>query len=524
MTPIILNLDSALDWTAEVRKLWKLLDWDGMRKLYGPHIQSQPWTSRCDELSLIGLVSSLFVERAYRLPDCKEDSARAEEREDRMPTRLRQQWRERQLRRPRAQRNTSCESPIQEPRLNGEEPFFRSPCIHHSGVVECYGIYVDRADTILARQGLLQQVPTKCHDRPAVFLCPERIHSIYPTLMGLREGFRHPLPLSANPALVNLRMTLLHELGHHFFPVHRSGSGPFLAEALANLFCYHGLDSERQAWLFYKTWHLQPPEYSAYRALRVLCEAVADGLAAVALCFQGVLDGWVSLPRWVTRCLRPRFHYLHSTLEVALVADAAASLGFLAELAQTIPHEGSSWFERDYIEDLCRPAFEWCEEKIPADFLLDLYRKVNMATWVTNGELPPDVWNRMKGPWVEHAVRLTDADLERFLAYYASHTMSSWPLLWSLELARLLQANRDTVNPTVLQAALDRARAVATDGNAYWWDLLGAIELIEAGLDISAIAALEGLTASNVRRIREAATRALASLRKALRTSRGTDP
>ena len=117
----------------------------------------------------------------------------------------------------------------------------------------------------------------------SIFLCPERIHGIYPAVISLGEHLRHPLRLSSNPALVSLQMTLLHELGHHFFPVHRSGAGRFFSEALANLFCPHGLGPDEQAWLLYKSWHLQPPEDSAYRPLRVLCEADSDCRFAVAV-------------------------------------------------------------------------------------------------------------------------------------------------------------------------------------------------------------------------------------------------
>ena len=184
---------------------------------------------------------------------------------------LSRDWQDRQRRRSTNEQGNRDKIPKRRPSFSGEEPLFRRPRVGEPGAIECYGIYVNDAATLLdhwgfSNEGLLTMRgwPKTLIEpgSPAIFLCPENIHGIYPTIVSLREEFRHSLSLSSNPALVNLRMILLHELGHHFFPVHRSGAQRFLSEALANLYCHRGLDRES---------NLAALQNLAFAAARILC-------------------------------------------------------------------------------------------------------------------------------------------------------------------------------------------------------------------------------------------------------------
>lgn len=63
--PVIINVNSAFDWTKEVRDLWKGIDWDSLKSTIVPSVTKESWERRRDELVLIGLCSSLLIERAY---------------------------------------------------------------------------------------------------------------------------------------------------------------------------------------------------------------------------------------------------------------------------------------------------------------------------------------------------------------------------------------------------------------------------------------------------------------------------
>jgi hypothetical protein len=415
MSPFIVNLDSAFDWTPEIRQIWERIDWGAIRQGIAAQIPSESWTSRGNELRLVGLVSNLVIDDAYDLPQCKERRDRVEEPED--P--LSREWRERQLGTAKNERDGRNHPPNRRPRLSGEEPFFRSPCSGKTGVVECYGIYVDDVAAILSRRGLLQSVPVTCHHAPAILLCPERIHDIYPTVARRGEGLRHFLPLASNPALVNLRLTLLHELGHHFFPVHRSGSGRFLGEALANLFCYHGLSREEQAWLLYKSWLLQPPEYSAYRPLSVLCEADADWRLAVGMGFHGGLNGWRNLPTKGSHSLE---RHLGASLTMALASDAAACKGLWWDELRNLVTEENRWllnWESNHLHFHMRPHDDGY---MPGDLVLDLYRRNDLAPWTTNRGLPADLWASWgygdDVSWPEDCLGISDDDADGWVEIY----------------------------------------------------------------------------------------------------------
>lgn len=526
--PLIMNFDSAFDWTAELRQIWEELDLDEIRLRVSPQISSQSWIGRRNEVGLVGLVSSLMIEDCYGLPQWKDTQEKTEKDGD--P--LCRDWRERQLAR-RERQNCRWSH------LSGEEPFFRSPRVATAGVVECYGIYVEAAAPILSSRGLFDRVPASLHQTPAIFLCPERIHDIYPTVIRLREHLRHPLPLSSNPALVNLSTTLLHELGHHFFPTHRSGAGRFLGEGLANLFCYHSLDQQRQAWLLYKSWHLQPPEYSAYRPLSVLCESDSDCRSAVAACFDGGLCGWASLPKKNGDVFE---RALGAALTMALAADAAACKGLwwdeLRQIVADEKHRFLHWDDGNFHFHMNR---HMCGD-VPADFVLDLYRQSDLADWATMADFPSQIWgswgcgSRWNEPgdginWPHDCISVVEADAERWLAYYASAKDTPLASVICEKLVPLLRANPQAVSQTALVAALDLALAVANDRNAPWFDRVPAIQLIETCADTGSIFASDALWmfahftftlesvagAEDYGDVHDAALKAVAALRAAAR-------
>jgi len=503
MNPVIINFDSAFDWKVEVRQMWEGLDWEGIRRSVAPQISFESWIDRRNELALIGLVPSLVIEKSYRTPHWEGEQEQPEERDNQ----LLQEWRERQLGGNRQQAQ----------RFNGEEPFLRSPLVGRDGVVECYGIYVEDAHTFLDLNGLLEKTPSVNHS-PAIFLCPERILEIYSTILRLGEHLRCPLPLSLNPALINLRMTLLHELGHHFFPVHRAGARQFLSEGLANFFCHHGSNQDQQAWLLYKSWHLQPPEYSAYRPLNVLCNADDDCRAAVAACFQGTLDGWASLPKLDSHRLERKFG---ASLGMALALDGPTCNGlWWGELRQIVSEE-NRWMLHWDGNHLFHHVRKRGDMHMPADLVLDLYRQNNLAQWAIDEELHGGFWsgwaNGDEVRWPDDCIQITDQDVDTWLEFYATSPDLQIATVICRKLSRLLKQITPHDRPAV-KLALERAVSVATDNQAMWFDRVAAIEFIEACSDVDSIPILEAILAASEGAwgggsdVREATAKALAAL------------
>jgi hypothetical protein len=503
MTPIIVNFDSEFDWTLEVQHIWEGLDWEGILRSVAPQISFESWINRRNDLALIGLVPSLVIEESYRTPHWEGEQDQPEGRDNQ----LLQDWRERQRR-----------GSGRVPRFNGEEPFLRSPRVGRDGVVECYGIYVEDAHTILDLNGLLEKASSVKHS-PAIFLCPERIFEIYPTILRLGEHLRHPLALSSNPALINLQMTLLHELRHHFFPVHRAGARQFLSEGLANLFCHYGSNQDQQAWLLYKSWYLQPPEYSAYRPLNVLCNADGDCRAAVAACFQGTLDGWVSLPKKDSHRLDRN---IGASLNMALASDGAASNGLWWGELRQIVSEKNRWLLDWDGNHLFHHSRKQGDAHMPADLVLDLYRQNNLAQWATNEELHGGFWggwaNGDEVRWPDDCIQITEQDMEAWIEFYATSQDLRIATVICRKLARLLKQITPHDRPAV-KPALERAVSVVTDDQAMWFDRVAAIEFIEACSDAGAIPALEAILAESEGAwdggsdVREAVAKALVALR-----------
>ncbi len=517
MAPIIVNLDSAFDWTVDVGQIWEQLEFERIRQALVPQISPEEWVDRSKRLAVIGLVSSQLIDNAYRLPAWEEANDRSENHDE--P--LLQDWRKRQLGPRPSDDEGKNNFPGRGRCFNGEEPFFHSPRVGHMGIVECYGIYTQDASTFLGQRGLLDKLPADTHHAPAILLCPERIHGIYPTIMTLGEEFRQALPLSSNPALVNLRMTLIHELGHHFFPVQRCGGKRFLSEALANLFCKKALTPKEQAWLLYKTWHLQPPEYSAYRPLSVLCDADSDCRAAVARCFHSSLDGWASLPAKDGENLMRR---IGASLSMALAADAEPCIGLWRHELWTLGSKENRWFLPCGDGILHFHLHRNRGGHLPADLLLDLYRQNDLAKWAMQPAVPQEFWMRWGNgavAWPNDHICIPPTDVDPWLEYYAN-SPDDTPLA-SVICEKLVAAVKVTLpdlrSPAV-RSALHHALAVAKNLKCNWFDRVPAMQLIEACRDVSAVVDLETISGHSSGDVGAAAAKAAQSLRANIEVAR----
>ena len=149
------------------------------------------------------------------------------------------------------------------------------------GIVEPLGLYTPLARTFARSAPLLPEwksrytpdkgtpggkktldglLPPEVKDEPAIFICPELLFNLPCELAdALQTGEPHPDP-SRNWTELFLRMTILHEIGHHLLPVPASTS-VIVSEALANAFCASLLAKDERPWLFAKAWLLQPSMY-----------------------------------------------------------------------------------------------------------------------------------------------------------------------------------------------------------------------------------------------------------------------
>lgn len=102
---------------------------------------------------------------------------------------------------------------------------------------------------------------------PVVLLCPRVIERLAGSFARRLEGRLLEAPSDVDVlerALV--RMTLLHEIGHHVFPVSNGGRFEYLSEGLAHLFTAAFLSPAERLWLYAKS-ELQPVAYSTWRLL-----------------------------------------------------------------------------------------------------------------------------------------------------------------------------------------------------------------------------------------------------------------
>ena len=500
--PLVVNFDSAMDWTAEVRSLWAALDWEQVRRAVAPSVDPEAWSRRIGELGVIGLASSLAMQRTREEPPWQWCDKKRDDDEL-----LRQRWLERQ----QGRRNND-----DRPRFSGEEPFLQPPCVVSGGIAECFGIYVTDPDPLFRSLGWdASRIPAELRKRAAILLCPERLHEVYPSVMRVSETLRHAPPLSSNPALMNLRLTLLHELGHHLFPVHRAGAGDYLCEALANLFCYRAISQDEQAWLLYKSWFLQPPEYSAYRPLSVICEADADIARATEACFEGTLDAWSMLPVkgqpvWELATGAGR--------TMALGLDHAACIGTWRMGLGRLMSQANKWLLPWDGGDVPLAMVDRHRgEGVPADLLLDLYRQRDVSRWLRTADAPDDFWCRWSCSavsWPQDSMRFESDDIDQWMDMFAVEKPSwRWQALLAC-LVQLLHAEPGAGSSKGRTRACDRAVAVVLDKGAEWYTRVDAIRLLAAASWTPAIPILEAIGArASSDDVARAAVEALASLR-----------
>lgn len=456
MNPAVINISSGHDWSSDVTTLLAQADWFGIHNRVAHTISVEDWNSRCKSLGFVGLVSELTVDQVYN-NHCK---ATARDRES--------EWLN-QRKRPDGDRT-----------VNSESPLSRRAAIGTAHAVDCFGLYVSRGSDVLQRQGTLECVPESLWDRPAIFLCPERILSIYPALSSSKRSLRYAPTVTSNPVLALLRLTLLHELGHHFFPIHQSNASHYLTEALANFFVHRTTSVEDQSLLIYKTCLLQSVEYSAYRPLDVLCTLDHDCLTAVSFCFNGDLDGWKSLPAKPNLCIE---RLAGSQITMALAADAAPCIGlWLNALKNAIPSGNLPlhWDDDNYILWHSRR-----DAVVPVDLLIDLYSNANLRHWIGDPTLSRHFWGRWgmgdDVRWPEDALHFDKSDLPFMASHYAQSDGTGLSSVICQKMVDVIDANPGLFTMSELEPAKIQAtkvlKFVGNDG-PNWFDRIPAANLL----------------------------------------------
>lgn len=378
--PLIVNIDSQLDWTQEVTQTWNAIDWLSLLDNLRCSVGNAAWARRRDQLGFIGLCSSLRFERSLdalpRFANTNEEMS-GDDHDERK--RAEENWAERQSRELNSERIPTC----------------RRARVSRQTVIDYFGLYCDEAISVLTPLSALDQVPVDYHFRPAIFLCPERIAEVFPALSNGCAKLRRELPPDNQAHLAALKLTLLHEVGHHFFPIHRATGNKYVSEAFANYFCWGGLDSNEREWLAYKSYLLQPPEYSAYRPLSELIR-VTEGLEdSVSAAFVASMNAFRD-----ESSLNYHDHYRHRRVQArlgaagikALSADVAPFLGLAHGVSARI--NGSNAWYQTIAHDLRYVAHGRSMDtaSIPIDLLLDLYARRDLTAW-TIDYVAPDFWS-----------------------------------------------------------------------------------------------------------------------------------
>lgn len=141
-------------------------------------------------------------------------------------------------------------------------------------VVDCYGVYVKSLknwikNVISSRRPwemermeeyLKSMEKGDLEDGPGILICPENIKTIYPLMMRRNgEEVVESLAPELNPDFLFLKMTLLHELGHHVYPC----PNILFSEGMANWLVLKYLNPEERMLLQAKT-DLQSKPYKMY--------------------------------------------------------------------------------------------------------------------------------------------------------------------------------------------------------------------------------------------------------------------
>jgi hypothetical protein len=267
MKATVVNLNSTFDWRKDVAAILDPLDGTGIASALGVPDAEGAINDCLLRLRWIFLISDLTLEAQVRANPHGEGSE---------PERPQREF-------PFCQRRGGRQ---------GESRFYRQPrSASGGGVVEPLGIYT-RDVRAFAGQAPLKPSSTRSveqssegptlesllpdeADGPAVILCPERLFELpYELVRSLERQEPHPAS-QLNLSDLFLRMTLIHEIGHHVLPVpasERAGASRHIhvSEALANTFCNALLDPGERQWLFAKAWLLQPTAYLGYFVPHIL--------------------------------------------------------------------------------------------------------------------------------------------------------------------------------------------------------------------------------------------------------------
>ncbi len=153
-------------------------------------------------------------------------------------------------------------------------------------LVDCYGLYVGSLHGWAAGLGRSRgnagiEAMFRNHpdyreaDGPAVLLSPELISTLYRLVMSRApRPVRYYLAPERAPDLIFLKLVLLHEIGHHVYPVHGRASKN-VSEAFANWFAYGFLNPGERAVMHEKT-ETQTVSYQMYEGLLSLLHPVGN--------------------------------------------------------------------------------------------------------------------------------------------------------------------------------------------------------------------------------------------------------
>ncbi|MEI6809610.1 MAG: hypothetical protein WCN95_12890 [bacterium] len=289
----VVNLNSPFEWTRACADIVEQVEARLPSADVG--VQGDSWravsSERLSKLKWLFLVDELCL-RA-QVEDCPQgEDAQTEDRESAKPPFCRRQGGKNQ------ERSSINGRPIQ---LAG------------GGIVEPLGVYVTRVREFAKGAFLLPKwqrkssvdkddkhgmgaiedlLPNDVRDEPAIFICPERLFRLPCELAdALRDVEPHPDP-DRNWTELFLRMTILHEIGHHLLPAPPS-TAPVVSEALANSFCSTLLTVDERPWLFAKAWLLQPSMYLAWFVPGVWSKA---GLASLSASWSATIHASLGLP------------------------------------------------------------------------------------------------------------------------------------------------------------------------------------------------------------------------------------
>lgn len=184
-------------------------------------------------------------------------------------------------------------------------------------IIDCYGIYIsslkgwledylycltsqrndsldqpnnyNQQNSVINRIGkILSQI--KNNDSPAVLLAPELIQTIPNMVFQSNPSLYPKLQYHKIDAQeLSLKLVLLHEIGHHVFPIHKKNYNVFLSEAMANWFAYCLISPLEREFMHEKTLH-QPEEYRFYKGLAFFLYPFSHGCPIPPLPWWGCCE------------------------------------------------------------------------------------------------------------------------------------------------------------------------------------------------------------------------------------------